>query len=170
MSRMFRALVRKEWRQLRGLRWVGLLLGLGLPAIMLTAAEGARQGLLPFGHLESYSMESLFLDAFPLGLLALWGLVGLLVGAQSFAADRMDGTETFLLERPISRRRIWEARWLASLGSLMSVVVAQFVFWCLLGWVTTGIEPSRWTLGPGLMAVLGVGIALTSIVGAGLAA
>jgi MFS family permease len=48
--------------------------------------------------------------------------------AQTFAGDRADGTERFLLERPVSRRKTWLARSLASLLSIVIVLVGNTLY------------------------------------------
>ena len=106
---MFRALVVKEWKQLRMMRWVSVGLALLVPFFLVAGAEGAQQGWLPFDNLSTYSMHTLMMEALPAFLIGLWGLLALLFTAQAYTGDRADGTEEFLLARPVPRRRIWQA-------------------------------------------------------------
>src|SRR5512139_2948104 len=104
---MLRALVWKEWRQLRALRWAGLALGLVLPVAFLAGAEAAKRGLL-FGRIGENASATIFLEVFPVTIaLALWPLMALLLVSQAFAGDRAAGVEAFLLDRPVPRSRAW---------------------------------------------------------------
>lgn len=138
---MFKALLWKEWRQLASLRWVGLGLGALLPIAALTFASGARQRWMPFVHGgRAYSAEEILVEAIPLlFVLGLWPLVTLLVTTQSFSGDRAAGTESFLIERPVPRGRIWRSRVVAALGSVATVVAGSTVAWWLL--VATRTSP-----------------------------
>lgn len=129
---MFRALLFKEWRQLRGLRWAGFILGLLMPFVLIAGAEAGQRGWLPFGRISGYSVGSILVDAMWPLLLGLWALLALLFSSQAFAADRAGGTESFLIERPVPRSRIWSARWLASLCSTLLLVAAHAAYWTFL--------------------------------------
>ena len=108
---MFRALLWKEWRQLRSIRWTVVLLGVVLPVAFWIGAE-----LTP--RLTSYTGRELYGDLLPWAVCAgLWPLAALLLGVQAFGGDRASGTEVFLLERPVPRGRTWLARALAALGA-----------------------------------------------------
>ena len=135
---MFRALLIKEWKQLRTLRWVGLCLGALLPPFLLVVAEAAKRGRLPFGQISDYSVEQLLTTALPFLAAGLWGLLALLFTAQSFAGDRAAGTETFLLERPVPRNRVWWARLVAALGSLLLSIAVHVILWLGLGRLLVG--------------------------------
>lgn len=126
---MFRALLRKEWAQLRAIRWVGFGLGALLPFFLLVVAEAAKSGRLPFGRISDYSTDQLMSTALPLLGAGLWWLLALLLSAQTFAGDRAAGTERFLLERPVRRSRVWWARLSAALGSLTALMLAHLVVW-----------------------------------------
>lgn len=115
---MLSALVRKEWNQLRTLRWAGIALGAAMPAIAAAGAEAGARGWLPFGGAGSWTSREVFGELTPaLVFLAVWPLLSLVFISQAFSGDSASGTESFLLERPVSRRRVWLARLLASLAS-----------------------------------------------------
>ncbi len=124
---MFRALWIKQWVQLRTLRWVGLGLGIVLPFFLWAGAAAGTRGWLGF-NLGSYDLVTLFAEALPAFSVALWGLLAVMFAAQSFAGDRVDGTDRFLLERPVPRRRTWLARVLASLASSLFVVLGNTLY------------------------------------------
>jgi hypothetical protein len=177
---MDRALIWKEWRQLRALRWGTAGLGVVLPALLVAGAEGARRGLSPFGTVSSYTARGILVDAVPLALaLGLWPLSVLLFAAQSFGADRGAGTEFFLLERPVPRPRIWLARGLACMGSVTLVALGTGGFWAALLAAIGGPAPARWSepvmrmasAGPAATAVTFLGgIAAASLLSAPLTA
>ncbi len=162
---MFRALLWKEWRQLALVRWGGIALGALLPISFLAGAELAQRGLLPTGTVKTYAPRDLMYEALPLALaLALWPLIGLMSAAQSFAGDRASGTESFLLERPVSRASVWRSRLLASICTLVAVIVVTASFAAAAAALTgapPGIGWSRFVLaaslglGTGLLALLG---------------
>jgi hypothetical protein len=162
---MFRALLWKEWRQLALVRWGGIALGALIPVAFLTGGELAKRGWLPTGAVKSYAARDLMYEALPVVLaVALWPLIGLMSAAQSFTGDRAAGTEAFLLERPVSRGSVWRARLVASLGSLVAVIVVTAAFAAAaaalagtdprIGWSRFVLLPSV-GLGMGLLALLG---------------
>jgi len=162
---MFRALLWKEWRQLALVRWGGIALGAVLPIAFLTGAELAQRGWLPTGTIKSYAPRDLMYEGLPLALaLALWPLIGLMSAAQSFAGDRASGTESFLLERPVSRASVWSARLLASIGTLVAVIVVTAALAAAAA-ALTGAPPetgwSRWVS----VSALGLGTALLALLG-----
>ncbi len=124
---MFRALWIKQWVQLRTLRWVGLGLGIVLPFFLWAGAAAGKRGWLGF-NLGNYDLVTLFGEALPAFSTALWGLLAVMFAAQTFAGDRADGTDRFLLERPVPRRRTWLARGLASLASSLLVVLGNTLY------------------------------------------
>lgn len=124
---MFRALWIKQWAQLRTLRWVGLGLGIVLPFFLWAGAAAGKRGWLGF-NLGNYDLVTLFGEALPAFSTALWGLLAVMFAAQTFAGDRADGTDRFLLERPVPRRRTWLARGLASLASSLLVVLGNTLY------------------------------------------
>jgi hypothetical protein len=167
---MLRALVWKEWRELRLLRLTGLGLGLVLPIAFLLGAEGFRRGLLPFGGKGGYSLVDLFHHLLPSALaLALWPLFSLLTVAQAFCADRASGRETFLLERPVGRGRVFLARALASVGSVLVIVLGTAaVGWAIARLTTGSVSDSKFSAE---LLVLGIVIAIVALlVGLGAAA
>jgi len=141
---MLRALFRKEWTQLRALRWVGFCLGALMPLLLIALAEAASRGLTPYGQLSDYSSRDLFMDALPIMLAALWGLLALLICSQAFAGDRASGTEQFLLERPVRRSAIWRARLLASFASILVLVISHLLLWAALVEVTVNYSSEQW--------------------------
>jgi len=131
---MFRALLAKEWKQLRMLRWFGLAMGLVLAAL-LPAVVGWSLG---YGTRESFA------DLVPSALAyGLGPLAALLTVVQAFTGDRAQGTEPFLEERPVARWRVWTARLAASLGSTLVVWLGGLAVWILLGTVW-GLESSHY--------------------------
>ncbi len=118
---MFRALLWKEWRQLRAVRWTGIALGALIPVAFVA---GAQMGGRVLGFPASAgSMATIAGEVYPLSLMiGLWPLIALLATAQAFAGDRAAGTESFLLERPVPRRRIWLARLMAAIAAVLTVV------------------------------------------------
>jgi ABC-type transport system involved in multi-copper enzyme maturation permease subunit len=141
---MLRALFRKEWMQLRALRWVGFCLGALMPLLLIALAEAASRGLTPYGRLSDYSNRDLFMDALPIMLAALWGLLALLICSQAFAGDRASGTEQFLLERPVRRSAIWRARLLASAVSILVLVLSHLILWAALVEVSVNYSSEQW--------------------------
>ena len=132
---MFRALLWKEWRELRLLRWCGIGVGLLVPLVLLAGAELARQGWLPFAHVRSYSAAAVLQDAVPLILaIAVWPLLALMSSAQAFAGDRAAGCEPFLLERPVQRSRVWQAKLSVAFTSAAIILVGHgLLWWALVG-------------------------------------
>ncbi len=164
---MFSALFVKEWRQLRTLRMGGLALGLCLPWGIFLITELSRQSWFPGLQAGHYSVGELIRGVTPQALIALWALLALLVTAQSFSADRASGTETFLLERPVPRRTIWNAR-AAAAGATLVLQIGLLVGYQLLLDATLGEGPAAapWIL---LGAIAGV-VVLTSFAAGLLAA
>ena len=120
---MFRALLWKEWRQLALIRWGGIAIGILLPLAFLAGAAMAQRGVLPTGSIDKYSSSDIMFEILPVTLaLGLWPLLAIMVAVQCFSGDRANGTETFLLERPIPRGKIWTARLVAALAALIVVV------------------------------------------------
>ena len=105
---MFKALWIKHWVQLRTLRWVGFGLCVVLPFFLWTGAAAARRGWFPFS-VGDYSLMTLFGEALPAFSVLLWALLAVMFAAQTFAGDRADGTDRFLLERPVSAQAsVWQ--------------------------------------------------------------
>lgn len=119
---MFRALFLKEWRQLRTLRWAALILTTLLPLAFVLGAEAAKRGWW-FGNLKDYSASTLWGDVLP-GVLALgvWPLLLALAASHVLCAERQDGTEAFLLSRPLRRSHVWTAKTAAAAASWLAVV------------------------------------------------
>jgi hypothetical protein len=108
---------------LRALRWSLVGIGLALPAAFALAAKAAEKGW-GMEAFTGYSMRTILLEAVPAALgLGLWPLAAMVIAVQAFTADRADGTEAFLLDRPVSRAWVWTSRLVASLGSLGEVVL-----------------------------------------------
>jgi len=127
---MFRALWWKEWRQLRLLRWSGLGIGLLLPPFLLAVAEAGSRGFSLFGGISSYTAATVVQEALPMVMaLAVWPLLALMTAAQAFAADRAGGTDAFLLQRPVPRSRVWQARAGAALATALVIIAVQVAIW-----------------------------------------
>ena len=125
---LFRALVGKEWRQLRLVRRAGAALCLALPALLLAGAAAWHRGWLPFGRLGSYTTREVLTE----GGLAMFVVCVLLVPfvvVQGFLADRAAGTEVFLLTSPVRRRWVWSARLAASVLSILALFLFGFLVW-----------------------------------------
>lgn len=165
------ALLWKEWRQLRALRWSGVGIGLALPLFMVIGAEAGKAGLSPFGGVSSYSSHQLIVDAAPLLLaLGVWPLMALLAGANAIAGDRAAGTENFLIERPLTRTRIHLARVLASIGTTVAIALGTLVPWAMIVQLLGGPQPSGWRELLSMMAVAGTVSCSFALLGAWLAA
>lgn len=129
---MFRALVGKEWRQLRLLRGAGAGFGLLLPPLLLALAGASDRGwlLAPATHTSAATVVQ---EVLPLTLaLALWPLLALMVASQALVADRAAGTDAFLLDRPVPRSRVWLARVLAACGTTLAIVTSHVAIWWLI--------------------------------------
>jgi len=152
---VFRALLAKEWRQLRLLRWLCLGLGVGV-VLLLPPVVVWRTG---------YTAFDAFADLLPRILAwGLWPLAALLASVQAFAADRAQGTESFLLERPVPRRRAWTARFLAAWGTTLFVALGTLAVWLLLG-PAHGLEASHYGDALGLMGLVGVTAVFLALMG-----
>jgi ABC-type transport system involved in multi-copper enzyme maturation permease subunit len=168
---MLRALWWKEWRELRLLRWAGIAIGAILPALFLASAEAGVRGWLPFGRVSSYSTRTILMDLVPRVLaLGLWPLMALMVTAEAFAGGRAVGTENFLLERPVRRRRIWWTRLLAASGSTSTIAAGTLALWVAWATLLTGPGTSGWAPSLRMLALGGLALALTALVSGTLAA
>jgi hypothetical protein len=166
---MFSALLRKEWRQLRTLRWAGIALGAAMPAIATAGAEAGARGWIPFGGPGSWTEREVFGELTPAVLfLVVWPLLSLVFVSQAFTGDAGAGTESFLLERPVSRRRVWLARLSAAVASTGALAALTGAIVLAVGAATLGIE----AIDARPMGVLaGAGLLITTVVAAaGLAA
>ena len=166
---MFRALLKKEWRQLKDLRWVGLGLGVIMPPFLVLVAEAATRGWVPSGQLSSYSLDSLLVDLLPPFLVVLWMLLTFLITAQAFAGDRAAGTESFLLERPVPRARVWRARVGASLGTMLTLIAAHVLVWWLFTRAAVNADTANWN-GALVWFAVGAGVGALAAFLAGMAA
>jgi hypothetical protein len=129
---MFKALVRKEWRQLRLLRGAGAGFGLLLPPLLLALAGASDRGWL-FVPATHTSAATVIREVLPLTLaLGLWPLLALMVASQALAADRAAGTDAFLLDRPVPRSRVWLARVSAACGTTLVILAAHAAIWLLI--------------------------------------
>jgi hypothetical protein len=155
---MFRALYIKQWVQLSTLRWVGFGLCVVLPFFLWTGAAAAKRGWFPF-TVGEYSLTTLFGEALPAFSILMWALLAVMFAAQTFAGDRADGTDRFLLERPVSRRSIWRARALAALFSGLWIVVLDTAYlYALVSITNDGTVADVFTQ---MLYVCGFGIGLT---------
>ena len=162
---MFRALWIKEWSQLRTLRWVGFGLGALLPLFALVGASAARDGSGVLGRVAGFSSRDLLVLVVPPLISGLWGLLALLIAGQAFLGDCAQGTEQFLLQRPVPRRRIWQARLLAAVGSLVLLIAAHTIVWAGLTEIVVSPTPAEWTLSLQELATLGLLAAVAGLVG-----
>src|SRR5262249_55385200 len=139
------ALFWKEWRALRHLRWACTSLGVLLPLFFMAGSTLGRSGIAPFGRVSSWSVSLILNDVVPATFaFALWPFTALIVITQAFGGDRTTGTESFLLERPVTRRRIWAIRLAASAASVATVVawtLAVLEIWAL---AADGAGPQGW--------------------------
>lgn len=145
---MLKALLGKEWKQLRLLRWVAVGLGVGLPPFALIVAEASQSGWLPLTQVTSYSVQGLLTEVAPAGLLALGGLLALLIGSQVFSGDRAAGTETFLLQRPVRRVHVWQSRLLAATSTILIVALTHGACWWFLSRLLLETDPAQWAVPP----------------------
>ena len=160
-SIMFRALWRKEWRQLRLLRWSGVGIALLLPPILLSVAEAARRGWTVLGQVSSYTTANVVQELVPMFMaLAVWPLLALMTAAHAFAADRGNGTDQFLLQRPVRRSGVWWVRGAAALVSALTIVLGQCVIW--LVWMLPFGQPATLDLG-GMIDLLLVGLIVVTV-------
>jgi ABC-type transport system involved in multi-copper enzyme maturation permease subunit len=169
---MFRALCWKEWRQLRLLRWSGLGIGLLLPPFLLATAEAGERGWTVFGGIASYQAATVIQEALPKVMaLAVLPLLALMAAAQAFAADRAAGTDAFLLQKPVPRSRIWQARAGAAIATTLILIASQVVIWWfyvrLLG-NPAGFDESATLVQ--LLTLGGLGAAIALLAGAAAAA
>jgi len=149
------ALFWKEWRTLRHLRWACIGLGALLPLFFFAGAAMGRSGLSPFGRASVWSTARILRDVVPGSLaFALWPFATLILITQAFVGDRAAGTEAFLLERPITRRRVWAVRLAASTFSAATVVAGTVFVWMALALASGGVAPQGWK-GPISMFALG---------------
>ena len=163
---MTKALLWKEWRRLRALRWTLVSIGLALPAAFSLAAWAASRGW-GMRAFTGYSVQNILLEAVPAALwIGVWPLAAMVFVVQAFTADRADGTEAFLLDRAVSRRRIWLTRWTAALGSLAVLALAGLAM--LLAFWAGYAEAGRSIRGLALFAIPGlVLVAATTLAGLG---
>ena len=122
---MFRALLWKEWRALRALRWFGW----GLVPVLGLGAVAREMGFLG----QQVTSQDLIGDVLPVVFaIAIWPLLGVMCAAQAFAGDRIVGTERFLLERPVPRRSIWWSRLAACFLTVAVVALSHAMLWLIL--------------------------------------
>jgi hypothetical protein len=122
---MFKALLWKEWRALSALRWFGW----GLVPVLGLGAVAREMGILG----QQVTSQDLIGDVLPVVFaIAIWPLLGVMCAAQSFAGDRIVGTERFLLERPVLRRSIWWARLAGCFLTIAVVALSHAMLWLVL--------------------------------------
>jgi ABC-type transport system involved in multi-copper enzyme maturation permease subunit len=154
---MITALFRKEWKQLRSLRLAGAGFILLLPLALVSIVSGAQRSWIPLTPGSNHTVSELFDVALPVSLVALWGLLALLLSSQSFAGDKGAGTEMFLMEMPVSRSRVWAAKWLATSLSILLQLAFGWAYWYFLTQGLFDPPPGGWHVS-GLM-LLGGGLA-----------
>jgi hypothetical protein len=153
------ALLWKQWRQLRLLRWIGAGVSVGLPAwiVVVLAVGSSLVGHHPFRYVWA--------ELVPMVLVSLWGLLTLFVVTESYLGDRATGTETFLLTSPLRRRQVWLARLVAAAGTMLAIVacgIATWIAWSL-PWNEYDGERLAWLAGVGAVTV---GVAFASALAA----
>jgi hypothetical protein len=103
-----------------------------LPPLLLALAGASDRGWL-FAPATHTSAATVVREVLPLTFaLALWPLLALMVASQALVADRMAGTDAFLLERPVPRSRIWLARVMATVGTTLAIVASHVAIWLLI--------------------------------------
>jgi ABC-type transport system involved in multi-copper enzyme maturation permease subunit len=108
----------KEWRQLRGVRWAGLLLGAVLLVILMASTFFGEPGSESSLGYRTPSLKEIALDTAPLVFGSfLWPLICLLSVVQAFTGDRASRCEEFLQLLPVSRTKAFFARLVAASAS-----------------------------------------------------
>jgi hypothetical protein len=156
---MLKALVRKEWRQLRMLRWSGLVIGAMTPFFLLIFS--GDRGWLP-GSVSSAGVVTVVQDLTPMMLsLAIWPMLTLMVVSSALTADRAAGTDAFLLQRPVLRRSVWTARLLASLAVVLLFLASHTLVW----WLSVRLlgNPATFDEGAALGKLLTLGGVFTGV-------
>jgi ABC-type transport system involved in multi-copper enzyme maturation permease subunit len=123
---MFRALLWKEWRQLRVVRWLGMVIALALPGLLLLLFRFWASGYGPsdvLGEMMSYVVP------FVVPLFAL------VATTQAFWNDRETGTEHFLLEFPVRRSSRFFAKLVCAVGTTVQVALVMFLAWVLVAFL-----------------------------------
>jgi hypothetical protein len=169
----FTALVWKEWRQLRGIRWAGLLLAALIVVMCLIygASGGAPLGL--FGSpSDAVDVDGALELALWAVLILLWPLIAAMSAVQGFSADGAAPSASFVSERPVAPSVTWAARLLAVLAScaLVALLAAALVLVAVAGLSTLPIATvlpgsdahgAVWKLGAALL-LLALGCALAA--------
>lgn len=142
---MFGVLVRTAWRRHRTLRW-SLAVSMFLMALLLAGTyQVFGTGFIPQSMMDSISEMKVF-EAFSgssvnflepegwlgfgyvhpitLTLLVAWILVG---AAAAVAREVEDGTIEFLMSRPVDRRTVLGARYVAWLAGMLTILIAGYL-------------------------------------------
>jgi ABC-type transport system involved in multi-copper enzyme maturation permease subunit len=142
----FATLVWKEWRQLRAVRWSGVLLcGVVLLVLLGATLVGDPGAVNPIGF-RTPTVTEIAADIAPIVFGAiLWPLVVLLTAVQAFTGERSAGTESLLLLQPVGRGTVWWARVLVTIASWAVTVLASAALLYVLAFFLPGAALSRLT-------------------------
>ena len=144
----FATWTRHEWKQLRLLRRVSLLLTFAVPFVLLAGAAASQRGWMPGTPLRVWDARTVLYDAAPLVLAAVWGLVAALAAGQVFAGGRATGTEWLVRSLPVRRAVVWFARGTAALATAVVVAVLSLAFLLAVASFATGSAPTLgWSSG-----------------------
>ena len=125
MIKQFTALLWKEWREMRA-----LFLALAIGCVVFLG------GLAVWGASERHGRGD---EAIIMATALFVVFAGSIIPAATFAGERRSGTLTFLVEKPISRRKVWSAKLIAGLLLWLALAVFAFVVARVLG---AGLWPS----------------------------
>lgn len=142
----FTTLVWKEWRQLRAVRWSGVLLCAVVLLVLLGATLVGDPGTVnPLGF-RTPTVTEIAADIAPIVFGAvLWPLVVLLTAVQAFTGERSAGTESLLLLQPVGRGTTWWARVVVTIASWAITVLVSALLLYLLALALPGDAVSRLT-------------------------
>jgi hypothetical protein len=125
------ALAWKEWRQLRPIRWLGVLVASGLTVALLVYAASGGDPLELLGTAPSnwtridQAMGGTLLTI----VLLLWPTLAALSAVRIFARGREPQDDDFLLDKPLSRGTSWAAGVIVALSSWALAALAGLAVW-----------------------------------------
>lgn len=126
---VYATLIRKDWRQHRTMRLLGVVLSALVTPLLPLAAEATVRGWLLVARLQSYDLATVMFEAVPLTLVGLWTLLALLVYAHVFCDDAARGTERLLGDFPIAPRAVWLARLVSATLIMLTIALAGVATW-----------------------------------------